>query len=99
MEPNLFHREDFYMVLLIRAVRNVLNMDPNYDPSLNLQEGLLKFGSSSQELEEQEKTKQVRKQESSTQQKNYYAGHVPVGPSTKGIFLSILGLKEPTKDD
>ena len=87
------------MVLLIRAVRNVLNFDSEYNPSVDLNEGLLKFGITEDEIKEQEKTKQERKSENSTPKKNYYAGHIPVGPSTKGIFLSLLGLKEPPKDD
>jgi hypothetical protein len=99
MEPNLFHREDFYMVLLIRAVRNVLNFDPDFNPSLDLHEGLLKFGVSEKELKEQEKTKQELRSDKPSKMKDHYAGHIPVGPSTKGIFLSLLGLKEPTKDD
>lgn len=101
MEPNLFHREDFYMVMLIRSIRNLFNPDGTYDPSIDLNLGLLRFGTGeAPPKDDAEGIKEPpKKQDKAPAKKDYFAGHVPVGPGTKSIFLGLLGIKEPVKDD
>jgi hypothetical protein len=104
MEPNLFHREDYYFMLLIRTVQGLFT---DSDPSADLGKSLLRFEAPERVEEESAVTYRRRPiaddepipepppQQTSPRpkpKKDYYAGHIPVGPGTKGILLGMLGL-------
>ena len=113
MEPNMFHREDYYAMLLIRTVQNLFNES---DPSEGLSQSLLKFETVANEEEPSQsptyrrrpvqtsgddieqpsspppKPPQPKTNQRPKPKRDYYAGHIPVGPDTKGLLLGMLGL-------
>lgn len=110
MEPNLFHREDYYFMLLIRTVQGLFT---DSDPTHELNKSLLRF-EAPERVEDEEESKVTYRRRTPPQtneevsepardektprlkppkpKRDYYAGHIPVGPGTKSIVLGMLGL-------